>query len=204
MGLRTDLEVISQWIEPGTRVLDLGCGDGELLDYLSQTRNVCGVGVEIAPALVNACIARGVDVLQIDIDSGLHAFEDKSFDYVVMSQALQVLKQPDHALAEILRIGKSGIVTFPNFAHWRARLALGLGRMPTTPALPKLWYSTDNIHMCTVRDFDALLDERRWTCLRRSVVDHQHRDRLRHRLMPNVFGEIATYMLRGLEPKCSL
>ena len=195
--LRNDLAVIAEWIEPGTRVLDLGCGDGELLQYLDRRRGVTGSGVEIAPAAVQTCIERGVEVIQLDIDSGLRLFDDASFDYVVMSQAVQMLRQPDRAIEEILRIGRRAIVTFPNFAHWRARMALLFGRMPVTPALPTAWYSTDNIHMCTVRDFDQLIADRGWTCHDRRVVDHEHRDGVLHRLWPNLFGEIASYLLSG-------
>lgn len=194
-ALRSDLAVVRDWIAPHSRVLDLGCGDGTLLAHLAAERGVTALGVEIDPKAVQQCIARGVDVLQLDIDGGLKLFGDRSFDYVVLSQAIQMLRRPDRALEEMLRIGRRVIVTFPNFAHWRVRLALLAGRMPVTATLPKAWYSTDNIHLCTVADFDALIRERGWRCHDRRVVDSRHRDRLRHRLWPNLFGEIATYLL---------
>lgn len=197
MSLRPDLELICHWIKPGSRILDLGCGDGSLLAYLGRKQNVRGYGLEIDPDNVARCIAAGVNVIQADLDEGLKGFESNSFDYVVMTQALQALQRPDHALAEILRVGKTGIVTFPNFGHWRVRTALASGHMPVTPSLPETWYDTPNIHLCTVADFETLCRESSWTIINRSLLDHDHREGLLIRAMPNLFSEIALYMLQG-------
>jgi methionine biosynthesis protein MetW len=195
--LRPDLAVISDWIKPESRVLDLGCGDGALLAYLTRTRGVRGYGLEIDSANVARCIASGVNVIQADLDEGLRDFETGSFDYVVMTQALQALQRPDHAVAEMLRVGKTAIVTFPNFGHWRVRLALLRGQMPMTPALPETWFNTPNIHLCTVADFEALCRQRSWTVLRRSLLDYDRHDDWAIRLAPNLFSENALYMLKG-------
>lgn len=196
-GLRPDLAIIGEWIRPGTRILDLGCGDGALLAHLARTRQVSGYGLEIDPANISACIATGVNVIQADLDEGLREFETDSFDYVVMTQALQALQRPDRAVTEMLRVGKTAIVTFPNFGYWRVRLGLATGRMPNTPALPDEWYSTPNIHLCTVADFEDLCREHRWEVLQRSLLDHERRDDWRIRLAPNLFSQVALYMLRG-------
>lgn len=193
--LRPDLAVISEWIEPGSRILDIGCGDGTLLAHLEATRGVRGYGLEIDPANVAACVARGVKVIQADVDDGLRDFGTDSFDYVVLTQTLQALARPDQALTEILRVGRKAIVTFPNFGHWRVRTQLVSGRMPVTPALPNSWYDTPNIHLCTVRDFEALCVRFRWTCLRRSVLDRALQEGMRIRLWPNLFAEVALYLL---------
>lgn len=197
MSLRPDLALISHWIKPGSRILDLGCGDGHLLDYLARERNVRGYGLEIDADNVARCISAGINVIQADLDEGLKGFESNSFDYVVMTQALQALQRPDLALSEILRVGKTGIVTFPNFGHWRVRTALISGRMPVTPSLPEAWYNTPNIHLCTVADFEGLCRESRWKIINRSLLDHNHREGLLIRAMPNLFSEIALYMLQG-------
>lgn len=194
--LRPDLAIISQWIEPGARILDVGCGDGTLLKHLARTRDVQGYGLERAPENVSACIARGVNVIQTDLDEGLREFETDSFDYVVVTQTLQALVRPDLALEEFLRVGRTCIVTFPNFGHWRVRLALAQGHMPVTPALPAQWYDTQNIHLCTVDDFEALVAAKNWRVLRRSLVDRTHLDGWRIRAWPNLFCEVALYMLR--------
>lgn len=196
MSLRADLQKISEWIEPGCRALDLGCGDGTLLTHLRDERDVQGYGLEIDPANIAKCIRSGVNVIQRNLDEGLSDFDSQSFDYVLMTQALQVVKRPDELLEEMLRIGREGIVTFPNFGHWRSRLALaGRGLMPTTPALPERWYDTPNIHLCTVRDFEQLCDARGIKILARSVVDSKLRGRIRHLIAPNLMGEIAIYRL---------
>ena len=194
-SLRTDLAVISEWIEPGSRILDIGCGDGTLLDHLRRTRKVRGYGLEIDADNVASCVARGVNVIQADVDDGLKDFATDSFDYVVLTQTLQALARPDQALTEILRVGRRAIVTFPNFGHWRVRTQLLLGHMPLTPALPAQWYDTPNIHLCTVDDFEALCAERRWTCIRRSLLDRALNAGKHIRLWPNLFGEVALYLL---------
>ena len=193
--LRPDLAVISEWIEPGSRILDLGCGDGTLLDHLARTRQVRGYGLEIDPAKLSACVARGVNVIQADVDDGLRDFATDSFDYVVLTQTLQALARPDLALTEILRVGRKAIVTFPNFGHWRVRLQLMAGRMPLTPSLPDEWYDTPNIHLCTVNDFEALCESRRWTRLRRSLLDSALRQGKRITVWPNLLTEVAVYLL---------
>ena len=193
--LRPDLAVISNWIEPGSRILDLGCGDGTLLDHLARTRNVRGYGLEIDPTKLSACIARGVNAIQADVDDGLKDFATDSFDYVVLTQTLQALVRPDLALTEILRVGRRAIVTFPNFGHWRVRMQLLAGRMPLTPSLPDEWYDTPNIHLCTVKDFEALCEANRWTCLRRSLLDSALHQSKAIGIWPNLFTEVAVYLL---------
>ncbi|ROR34485.1 methionine biosynthesis protein MetW [Inmirania thermothiophila] len=196
-ALRPDLATISEWIEPGSRVLDLGCGDGTLLEHLGRTRGVSGYGIEIDDESVARCIERGVNVIQRDLDAGLADFDDDAFDYVVMTQTLQAVRYPHRLLAEMMRVGRQGIVTFPNFGHWRVRAQLALrGRMPVTGALPAQWYETANIHLCTVRDFEALCRERGWAILQRAMVDTRHRERPWMRLLPNLLGEIALYRVR--------
>ncbi|HEX4896187.1 MAG TPA: methionine biosynthesis protein MetW [Solimonas sp.] len=195
--MRPDLALICDWIPQGARILDLGCGDGSLLAWLAAHRGVHGYGLEIDPANVAACIEAGVNVIQADLDDGLRDFETGSFDCVVMTQALQALQRPDQALAEILRVGKTGIVTFPNFGHWRVRMALAGGRMPVTPSLPERWYDTPNIHLCTVDDFEDLCAARHWQILSRRLLDRSHREGLRIRCAPNLFSEVALYQLRA-------
>ena len=196
-ALRPDLAVISEWIAPQSRILDLGCGDGALLAHLATTRGVRGYGLEIDSDNVVRCIGSGVNVIHADLDEGLRGFETGSFDYVVMTQALQALQRPDLVLTEMLRVGKTAIVTFPNFGHWRVRLGLLGGRMPNTAALPEEWYDTPNIHLCTVADFDDLCREHRWRVIRRSLLDHQRHDDWIIRLAPNLFAENALYMLQA-------
>jgi len=193
--LRPDLAIISEWIEPGSRVLDLGCGDGTLLDYLKRERNVDGYGLEIDPDNIVACIQRGVSVIQSDLDAGLtDYFDDNSFDYVVMTQTLQAMHYPSRLLREMLRVGRQGIVTFPNFGHWQSRMQLALGgHMPLSRALPNQWYDTPNIHLCTLKDFEQLCRELNIAILQRNVVDTAHRSNIAMTLFPNLLGELALY-----------
>jgi methionine biosynthesis protein MetW len=157
---RVDLQVVASFIPPRARVLDVGCGDGELLEFLQRDKQVDGRGVEISQRGVNRCVAKGLSVIQGDADSDLVYYPDKGFDYVVLSQTLQATRNPKEVLRQLLRIGEHAIVSFPNFGHWRIRLSLLFkGRMPVTRELPYSWYDTPNIHFCTIRDFVNLCEE---------------------------------------------
>ena len=192
--LRPDLSIIQQWIRPESEILDLGCGEGELLSYLKTEKNVHGYGLEINPEKLTACIRNGVNVIEQNLDNGLSNFEDQSIDTVVMTQALQAVQRPDELLDEMLRIGKEAIVTFPNFGYWKTRFYLLLkGRMPMSDTLPYNWYDTPNIHMCTFRDFEILCLEKGIRILNKTVVDDQHREHWSIRLWPAMLGEIAVY-----------
>ena len=150
------LDAIAQLVPPGSRVLDLGCGDGELLARLQATRGCSGYGIEIADANVLACVRRGVDVIQLNLDEGLAMFGDASFDVVLQIDTLQHLRNAEVMLRETARVGRTGIVAFPNFAHWPNRLSVLRGRMPVTRRLPYQWYDTPNIRVGTYKDFEAL------------------------------------------------
>ncbi len=154
--LRQDLAQIAAWIDGGSRILDLGCGDGALLAHLRDTRQCAGYGIEIADASVLACVGRQVNVIQADLESGLRMFADNMFDTVVLSQTLQAMRHVESILREMIRVGQRGIVSFPNFGHWRHALALLGGHMPVTPDIPYQWYDTPNIHLCTPKDFELL------------------------------------------------
>jgi methionine biosynthesis protein MetW len=156
MSDRKDMELIAQMVPPGSRVLDLGCGDGELLAYLARERQCSGYGVEIADENVLACSQRGVNVIQLNLEEGLAMFEDKSFDVVLQLDTMQHLRHTERMLRETARVGRTGIVSFPNFAHWPNRLSVATGRMPVTKALPYEWYDTPNIRVGTYADFEVL------------------------------------------------
>ena len=194
--LRIDLDIIQNWIAPQTRVLDLGCGDGALLERLSREKRVSGYGVEIDHAQIEHCLGRGVNVVEQNLDQGLGNFADDSFDTVVMTQALQTLRQPHLVVREMLRVGRECIITFPNFGQWRARWHLAFsGRMPVSDLLPYEWYDTPNIHFCTFRDFDMLCRENGWTVLHRQVVSETPFSAAFKDLLPNLFGDTAIYHL---------
>ncbi len=196
--MRADLDIIQDWIPAGSRVLDLGCGNGELLAWLREHKQVSGYGLEIDPDNIARCIERGVNVIEQDLDKGLGNFASNSFDVVLMTQALQAVDRPDQVLREMLRIGRQCIITFPNFGHWRCRWYLASrGRMPVSEFLPYTWYDTPNIHFCTFKDFEALCREQNIRVLDRLAVDHQHRDSLLSRLWPNLLGEIGIYRVSG-------
>jgi methionine biosynthesis protein MetW len=156
-ALRVDHLVVAEMVAPGARVLDVGCGDGELLRILAETRGVDGRGIEISREGVNECVAKGLAVIQGDADTDLSDYPDDTFDYVILSQTLQATWQPRHVIEHMLRIGQRAIVSFPNFGHWRIRLKLLFGgQMPKTDILPDSWYETPNIHFCTIKDFRDL------------------------------------------------
>ena len=196
--MRADLEIIQDWIAPGSRVLDLGCGDGALLEHLRDHKQVGGYGLEIDAEKIARCIERGVNVIEQNLDKGLDNFGSDSFDVVVMTQSLQALKYPDKVLAEMLRVGKTCIITFPNFGHWRCRWYLASkGRMPVSDFLPYTWYNTPNIHFCTFEDFERLCHALGARVEERLAVDHEHRHNLGSRLWPNLLGEIGIYRVSG-------
>lgn len=196
--MRADLEIIHEWIPSGSRVLDLGCGDGDLLASLAEHKQVSGYGLEIDPDKITACIARGINVVEQNIDQGLGNFASNSFDVVVMTQSLQALQYPDKVLAEMLRVGKTCIITFPNFGHWRCRWYLtSKGRMPVSDFLPYTWYNTPNIHFCTFADFERLCHAQGARIEEGLAVDREHRHSLGSRLWPNLMGEIGIYRISG-------
>jgi len=198
-SIRVDLQLIADMIEPHSRVLDIGCGDGTLLDYLVHFRHVDGRGIELSTEGVNASITAGLPVIQGDADTDLKDYPDDVFDYVVLSQTLQAMVQPKVVLNHLLRISKRAIVSFPNFAHWRARLSLGLfGRMPVSRTLPHEWYDTPNIHLCTIRDFVALCRDLDIEIESQKILDTDgHLRQVSTTLFStNLFGEQAVFLLR--------
>lgn len=192
--MRLDLALAEQWVNPGSRVLDLGCGDGELLAHLRDNFGVHGYGIEIDADRITSAIYRGVNVIQQDLNRGLGNFRDSSFDTVIMTQAIQAVEKPDVLLDDMLRVAREAIITFPNFAHWRTRFDLGFrGRMPVSEVLPYTWYNTPNIHLCTFGDFDALCAAKHIQVLDRLAVDGGQQGSFLARLFPNFFGEVAIY-----------
>jgi methionine biosynthesis protein MetW len=192
--MRQDLSHILQWIATDSRVLDLGCGDGEFLLRAQRQRKVKGLGLEIDQDHITAAIAAGLNIVEQDLDQGLANFSDDSFDTVVMALALQAVRAPDRILDEMLRIGRECIVTFPNFGHWRCRVYLGTrGRMPVSRFMPYTWYDTPNIHFCTVRDFEQLCRERDIRILHRDMIGQGMAGQSLAGLWPNLFASTAIY-----------
>ncbi|MEY4516284.1 MAG: methionine biosynthesis protein MetW [Pseudomonadota bacterium] len=192
--MRLDQRLAERWIKPDSRVLDLGCGDGELLAHMQRKLNVRGYGVEIDEDKITTAIGRGLSIIQQDLNQGLGRFADHSFDFVVMAQALQAVEAPDKLLLDMLRVGREAIITFPNFAHWKTRCYLGFrGKMPVSEALPYMWYDTPNIHLCTFRDFEALCRAHDIRIINRLAVngDQQGNRFMKH--LPNLLGEVAIY-----------
>jgi methionine biosynthesis protein MetW len=186
---RADFAAIAESIRTGSSVLDLGCGDGTLLRYLKETRATTGYGVEIADEGVLACVKNGVAVVQSDLERGLSGFEDDSFDYVVLSQTLQAMKNSDIIIREMLRVGREGIVTFPNFGYWKNRLEVLRGRMPVSDNLPYEWFNTPNVRLCTVADFERFCAERHIRIVERKVLTNGRAVNA----MPNLLGALAVY-----------
>ncbi len=189
MSDRTLMQSIARMVPRGSRVLDLGCGDGALLDLLKRERGCTGYGVEIADANVLACVQRGVDVIQLNLDEGLAMFDDNSFDVVLQIDTLQHLRNTETMLVETARVGRVGIVAFPNFAHWPNRLAVLRGRMPVTRRLPYQWYDTPNIRVGTFKDFEVLATKNKLSILDAFGLQ----DDREVRVLPNVRAATAVF-----------
>ncbi|MCE0734572.1 methionine biosynthesis protein MetW [Halomonas sp. G15] len=191
---RPDFKRIHEWVPAGAHILDLACGDGTLLDALARDKGVTGYGLEIDPDGITACIARGVNVIEQNLDDGLANFDDGACDLVVMTQALQALRRPDRALDEMLRVAGEAIITFPNFAYWRHRVHLGIrGYMPVSKSLPHAWYDTPNIQLSTFNDFEQLCRDKGLIIVDRAVGIGDHEGHWTSRWWPNLFGEIAIF-----------
>ena len=193
---RIDHDIILGLVPRGAKVLDLGCGDGSLLEKLVREKEVRGSGIEISDEGIRSCIEKGLAVLQGDIDEGLRDYPDRSFDYIILNQTLQAVKKPDVVLGEMLRVGEKGVVGFPNFAYWKMRMYLLLrGRMPKTEFLPYDWYNTPNIHFCSIDDFDAYCDRFELRVERRVYLSNDRGGRVLRGIRPNLFAESAVYLL---------
>jgi methionine biosynthesis protein MetW len=189
---RPDFAAIAAWIPQGASVLDLGCGDGSLLRYLRDTRKVRGYGIEISDANIVACIRNGVNVIQGDLDSGLSGFETLSFDFVILSQTLQATRHTEALVQEILRVGREGIVSFPNFGYWKNRINILRGNMPVSDDLPYQWYDTPNVHLCTLHDFENFCAVQKVQILDRRVMSGDSKVNV----LPNLLGSTAVYRFK--------
>ena len=205
--MRMDHQLAERWIAPHSHVLDLGCGNGELLAHLQQNRGVTGYGLEIEEDKINEAIANGLSIVEQDLNDGLARFADNSFDTVVMARALQAVKSPDLLLLDMLRVAREAVITFPNFAHWQNRIHLGLkGIMPVSEALPYEWYNTPNIHLCTFKDFEKLCAQHDIHIINRFAVSdsenaHSALMTALIRQAPNLLADVAIYRVSKQKPE---
>ena len=190
---RQDFAIIANWVKFGSKVLDLGCGDGELLQFLRGSLEIKGYGVEKDDANVLACIKNGSNVIQMDLEDGLSGFEEQSFNTVILSQTLQAMHHTEAIVLEMLRVGQEVIVTFPNFGYWRNRMQITMGQMPVSKTLPYQWYDTPNVHLCTINDFDIFCRNHNIDILERKVIT----DGKEVSFMPNFLGSLAMYRLKS-------
>ncbi len=193
--MRSDFAAIAKWIKPGSQVLDVGCGDGTLLNYLKESKSAHVYGVELADDKVLACAQKGLNIVQQNLEGGLALFEDNSFDTVILSQTLQTIHQTARILSEIARVGNECIVSFPNFGHWSHRASVALGRMPVSKSLPYQWYDTPNVRVLTIADFEALAPAVGLQLLDRVVLH----DGQAVQFLPNLRGSLAIYRARRAE-----
>ena len=193
--MRADLKLIADLVQPKTRLLDLGCGDGALLAHLKETKEVTGYGLDVDPNNIEKCLTKGVNVIEYDLDRGLSSFPSDNFEIVVMTETLQSVRAPDQLLLDMLRIGEECIVSFPNFGNWRCRLQLSFGTMPVSEHLPNNWFNTPNIHLCTCADFEKLCRDLKIKVLERKYVNSQHEKNVSIPLAPNLLSAFAFYRL---------
>jgi len=191
--VRADFSAIANWVQPNSSLLDLGCGDGDFLEFIRAQKNVRTYGVEISDLSVLACVEKGLDVIQQDLESGLALFENQSFDMVVLSQTLQTIHETESILNEIVRVGKECVISFPNFAHWSHRIDILLGRMPVSKSLPFDWYNTPNVRVLTIADFEALASKIGLKILDR-VILHEGKE---ISWGANLFGSLAIYRVQS-------
>lgn len=190
---RQDFAIIANWVKFGSKVLDLGCGDGELLQFLQSSLEVKGYGVEKNDANLLACVASGTNVIQMDLEDGLSGFEDQSFNTVILSQTLQAMHNTEEIVLEMLRVGQEVIVTFPNFGYWRNRMQIATGNMPVSKTLPYQWFDTPNVHLCTINDFDQFCKNHNIEILERRVITEGKEVSF----LPNLLGSLAMYRLKA-------
>ena len=190
---RQDFAIIAGWVSFGSKVLDLGCGDGSLLQFLRSSLETKGYGVEKDDANWLACMQNGTNVIQMDLEAGLSGFEDQSFDTVILSQTLQAMHNTEEIVQEMLRVGREIIVTFPNFGYWRNRLQITNGNMPVSKTLPYQWFDTPNVHLCTINDFDQFCKNHKISVIERKVITEGNEVNF----MPNLLGNLAMYRLKA-------
>jgi len=196
--MRYDLQIIASWIEPGSKVIDLGCGEGDLLHHLISQKGVQGTGIELNEEKVARCIEKGLSVLQGDISEEVHDYPERSFDYVILSQTLQQVYKPDNLIRAMLRIGQKGIVSFPNFSHWQIRMQLFFtGYAPVSRQLPYQWFDTPNIRVITLKDFRKFVQEVGLTVLREAAIDTHTQDRYGSivEFLPNLRATYGIFMI---------
>lgn len=193
LGYRQDFAIIANWVSVGNKVLDLGCGDGTLLQFLRERLGVKGYGVEKDDQNWLTCMQNGNNVIQMDLEAGLSGFEDQSFDTVILSQTLQAMHNTEEIVQEMLRVGHEIIVTFPNFGYWRNRIQITNGSMPVSKTLPYQWYDTPNVHLCTIHDFDQFCKNHKITVIERKVITEGNDIHF----MPNLLGNLAMYRLKA-------
>jgi len=197
MRVRGDLALISSWIKSNSKVLDLGCGDGNLLKLLKKEKNIQGYGVDSDITKIKSSLDNNINVLHLDLDNDLSQFDTNSFDYVVLAQSLQEIKRPKNLIKEMLRIGDEIIVSFPNMGHWSSRIQLFFkGMMPITKNLPFKWDETPNIHLCTIKDFIEFCNENNFKIIKQLITDENQKHNVLTKIFPNFFGKVATYRIR--------
>jgi methionine biosynthesis protein MetW len=188
-------KIITDWVPARSKVIDFGCGDGSLLKDLINTKNICGYGVEIDHQMIDKCIEKGISVIEKDIDKGIQDFELSNFDIAIMASSIQCLKNPNIAMRRMLRLSNKCIVTLPNFGYWKCRLALLAGKMPVTPSLPSSWYETENLHLCTISDFEKLCSDSGFIIDERIFLNGSSKKGLLASIMPNIFASEGVYLL---------